>query len=292
MPGGSVKIGWEPPGSIEKLRVPCGNCFGCRMEYAEMWSIRCQHEARLWESNLFLTLTYDEDSLPWHRSLVPDDLTRFIKRLRRRTSGHIESPEGTFPVRYFACGEYGTLTQRPHFHLLLFNLQLPDTKPSSQRAECSEFLSDLWKFGHHSVSAFTPGRARYAAGYASKKVRGRMARELHYSVVHPGTGELHQRTPEFVRMSKEPGLGFWYFQKFRKDFERGYVVEPGGVKKRLPRYYLNRLLKSEDFAMAHEERRDAYINSVDPKEDSPERNAVKERVHRARVGAHSRERSF
>lgn len=290
--GGSVKIGYEPPGSTEKLRIPCGSCFGCRMEYAEQWSIRCRHEAACWDSNLFLTLTYDDDSLEWHRSLVVDHLQAFLKRLRKRFSGVGETEDGKRPVRYFAAGEYGSRTDRPHFHLLLFNLRIPDVSGFPDRNEESAELSELWKFGRHVVSGFSPGRARYVAGYAAKKVKGRMARQAAYGVYHPVTGEYFERKPEFCTMSRRPGLGHYWYERFRSDLERGYVVEAGGVKKRLPRFYKERLLSSDDFAMADEERRDAYISSIDAAEDTPERNAVKERVHKARIGAHGRERSF
>lgn len=263
------------------------------MEYAEMWAIRCQHEASTWSSNLFLTLTYAEDSLAWHRSLVADDLQRFLKRLRKGLDGEEVSPDGSGrrPIRYFACGEYGSKTSRPHFHLLLFNLRLPDWSPRSGRAE-ADSLSELWPDGMHSVSAFTAGRARYVAGYAAKKVRGRIARERAYGVYHPETGEYFERRPEFVLMSRRPGIGHFWYERFHGDLQRGYVVERGGVRKRLPRFYREKLLRSPDFAMADEERRDAYIRSVDPAEDSPERNLVRERVHKARIGAHGRERSF
>lgn len=257
-----------------------------------MWSIRCRHEAACWDSNLFLTLTYDDDSLAWHRSLCMEDLQAFLKRLRRRFVGASESPSGERPIRYFAAGEYGSRTDRPHFHLLLFNLRLPDVSGQSGRNEVSAELSKLWEYGSHVVSGFSAGRARYVAGYASKKVRGRMARQQAYGVYHPETGEYFERRPEFCVMSRRPGIGHYWYERFKDDLDRGYVVESGGIKKRLPRFYKERLLRSDDFAMADEERRDAFIASMDPAEDTPERNAVKERVHIARVGAHGRARSF
>lgn len=287
-PSGSVKIGFEPPGSVEKVRIPCGSCFGCRMEYAENWSVRCTHEAKLWDHNYFITLTYDDEHLPPFASLRPEDLQRFWKRLRKAVSGHREAPDGSGekPVRYFACGEYGSRTDRPHYHALLFNVAL------DMEQGHSEILERAWPHGSHLVSEFTPGRARYVAGYAAKKVKGRIASDLRYSVINETTGELVKRVPEFNRMSRKPGIGVWYFERYRQDFFRGFVTDPGGVKRRLPRYYRDRLLSDPDFEYADELRRGAWEVARDRAEDKPERMHVRETVHKARLGLRSKERGF
>ena len=80
------------------VSVPCGRCIGCRLERARQWSIRCIHEASLYEANCFVTLTYDDDNLPLDGSLRPRDMVLFLKRLRKRFGPGI---------RFFQCGEYG-----------------------------------------------------------------------------------------------------------------------------------------------------------------------------------------
>lgn len=214
--GGSVVIGHEPPGSVEKLRVPCGRCFGCRMEYAESWATRLQHEASCWDSNLFVTLTYEDKNLQWHKGLVLDDLQLFMKRLRKSHQGLVTAPDGRRPIRFFAAGEYGSRTDRPHWHLALFNCGL------RLRQEMSPDLEKLWPHGLHTVTPFTVGRASYIAGYATKKVHGRMARQERYSVVNPETGELVERRPEFVVMSRRPGIGAFFYHRHKGDLERGF----------------------------------------------------------------------
>lgn len=287
-PGGGVTIAWEPPGSLEKLRVPCGSCIGCRMEYASTWAIRMQHEASCWDSNLFVTLTYDDENLPWHRGLELSDLQKFLKRFRKAIPGDKGGPDGNNPIRFFAAGEYGSNTDRPHWHIALFNTRLPGGTNQDQAPD----LSRLWTLGMHSVSHFTPGRAGYIAGYAVKKVRGRVERQHRYGAVNPVTGEWVERRPEFCVMSRRPGIGAYWFSAFRRDLERGYLVEKGGVKKRLPRFYQNKLMASEHFAELAEERRFEWLENRKPGEDSEERRTAKETVHKARLSTYGSPRGL
>lgn len=291
--GGSVKIGYEPEGSTEKLSIPCGTCFGCRMEYAQLWSIRAQHEAKLYDRNLFVTLTYDDDHLPWHRGLELDHLQRFMKRLRKAFNGHLPLAErsGDAPIRYFAAGEYGGQTDRPHWHLLLFNLQLPDYDGRA-RAHSLESLSKLWPYGGHEVDQFTPGRAAYVAGYASKKVAGRIARRLKYEVMNPETGEVVERRPEFSTKSMRPGLGIWYFNRYRSDFKNGYIPLPGGQKLRLPRLYRQYLSEDAEWAYRDEDRRETYLMDADASERLPARLEARETVAKAKKSLFTMERGL
>lgn len=291
--GGGVKIGYEPKGSTSKLLIPCGTCYGCRMEYAQLWSIRCQHEAALYDRNLFVTLTYDDAHLKWHRSLEVRDVQLFLKRLRRRFDGHLSLPErsGAAPIRYFAAGEYGAETDRPHWHLLLFNLNLPDYDGRA-RAHGLDSLSDLWPHGGHEVDQFTPGRAAYVAGYASKKVAGRIARRLKYEVMHPETGEIFERRPEFSTKSLKPGLGMWYFHRYRRDFQHGYIPLRGGQKLRLPRLYRQYLEEDAEWSYRDEDRRETYLMDADASERLPDRLHARETVSKAKKSLFTRERGL
>ena len=98
------------------LEIPCGNCLGCRLEYSRQWATRCMFEAKQFEHNQFITLTYDDEHVTWtpgvNRSsgeiqlvttLMPDDLVKFMKDLRRYYKYHYNH-EG---IRFYACGEYG-----------------------------------------------------------------------------------------------------------------------------------------------------------------------------------------
>lgn len=118
--------------------IPCGKCIGCRLEYSREWANRGALEAQLYDQNWFVTITYDEDHVPlmdwiedcegftWTNdtegtTLVPDDLTRFIKNVRQI----MKRDYGQDGIRFMACGEYGSEKARPHYHIIFFNLNLP-----------------------------------------------------------------------------------------------------------------------------------------------------------------------
>ena len=44
------------------MMVPCGSCMSCRLEKSRQWGVRCMHEAKLYENNCFVTLTFDDES--------------------------------------------------------------------------------------------------------------------------------------------------------------------------------------------------------------------------------------
>ena len=113
MSDGSVKFVSRNKRGVEgTLELPCGQCIGCRLERSRQWAMRCLHEASLYDSNSFITLTYDDSNLPYGGSLNYEDFQKFMKRLRKRINSK---------VRFYMGGEYGSEgTMRPHFHACLF----------------------------------------------------------------------------------------------------------------------------------------------------------------------------
>lgn len=207
------------------VTVPCGKCIGCRLEHSRQWAIRCIHESMLHKDNCFLTLTYNNDYLPSNNSLNVTDIQKFFKRLRKRIE---------IPIRYFQCGEYGELFQRPHHHVILFGYDFPDRKfaklsKSGFPLYRSELLSDLWPFGFHDIGDVTFESAAYTARYILKKITGDIALE-HY----------HGRMPEYVTMSRRPGIASGWLEKYYNDvYPHDYVVIRDGIKCRPPKYYDN-----------------------------------------------------
>ena len=100
------------------FQIPCGQCIGCRLARSADAMVRCIHESKMWPVNTFVTLTYSEEFLPEDNGLCFRDLQLFWKRLRRYYDGR--------KIRYFACGEYGTLGHRPHYHAIIFNCDFAD----------------------------------------------------------------------------------------------------------------------------------------------------------------------
>lgn len=205
------------------LELPCGRCIGCRLERSRVWAMRCMHEAQLHPVNLFATFTYDDEHLPPNGSLRPEDFVLFLKRLRK-----------AYPheIRYFQCGEYGENLARPHHHALLFNLELPDKRlipgpPGAVPLFRSEQLDQLWRQGATTVGHVTFDAAAYVARYSLKKITGPSAAQ-HYA----------GRLPEYLTMSRRPGIGRYWLQRFKGDvYPDDQVVIRGGLKCKPPRYY-------------------------------------------------------
>lgn len=186
--------------------------------------MRCLHEAELHTDNCFVTLTYDPDHLRDH-SLHVDDLQRFWKRLRKEIHPH--------RLRYYACGEYGELNARPHYHALIFGYRFPDERYSHTRngfrLNISNTLDRIWGQGNCFIGEVSFDSAAYVSRYITKKLLGATEEELqaHYQ----------GREPEFVVMSRKPGIAAGWFDKYVGDvYPQDYTIV-NGQKCRPPRYY-------------------------------------------------------
>lgn len=209
-------------GNLIEMSVPCGQCIGCRLERSRQWAIRCIHEASLYDNNCFITLTYRTECLPSGGSLRPKDFTDFMKRFRKKYG------EG---IRYFQCGEYGEQFSRPHHHACIFNFDFPDKELLSfnrgNPIYTSVSLSQLWPFGFSSIGDVTFESAAYVARYIMKKVTGDVA-DLHYD----------GRQPEYVTMSRRPGIASDWFKKYSSDcYPKDYITIRDGLKCRPPKFY-------------------------------------------------------
>lgn len=230
----------ESDPDLPEFAIPCGQCIGCRLDRSVDSAVRAHHESQLWEHNCFITLTYDNEHLPLYNSLMPPDLTKFWKRLRKRRPGE--------RIRYMACGEYGTNYSRPHYHAILFNCEFPDQSPFSRTKTgfinyVSAELRDLWRFGFHTINNVSFETCAYVARYVTKKITGGDDR-LFYTYLDQDTGEYITRYKEFSRWSSKPGIGADYFRRYWRDFIRLDRCVVNGKKFPIPRYY-DKLLASE-----------------------------------------------
>lgn len=213
------------------LKIPCGQCAGCRLEKSRQWAMRCLHEKRLHNRNCFATLTYDNEHLPPGGTLVKRDLQLFMKRLRKAKHDGI---------RFYACGEYGDINKRPHYHVLLFNLDFDDkrqvgTNRRGDRYYDSNELRNLWSMGHVLLGDVTFDSAAYVARYVMKKITGDKA-DAHYTVMDQH-GELISRLPEFTVMSRRPGIGTGWFEKYGTETYNHDNCIVNGKPVRPPRFY-------------------------------------------------------
>lgn len=204
------------------LELPCGQCVACRLNRSRMWATRCMHEADMHEKNCFITLTYEK--VPENGSLDVTDFQSFIRRLRKKYHGK--------KIRYFHCGEYGDRLGRPHYHGLLFGFDFDDKvlfkETAGGRLYFSQSLRDLWGKGHCLVGDVSFESAAYVARYVLKKVTGADA-EPHYRGL----------APEYVTMSRRPGIGKSWLEKFGAEVYPSDEVIVRGVACKPPRYYDN-----------------------------------------------------
>lgn len=160
-------------------------------------------EAQLYSDNAFVTLTYRDASLPTLSSglptLSPPHLRNFLKRFRKSLEPN--------RIRFFAAGEYGDETWRPHYHLALFGyptcvrgrtLRQPSTKGRALWEKCCascELVGKTWGLGDVDLGILETSSAQYVCGYVTKKMTMRQ------------DTRLLGREPEFARMSNRPGIG-------------------------------------------------------------------------------------
>lgn len=247
-----------PNEGFSYVTIPCGKCIGCRLESSRQWANRCLLELEYHDSAYFVTLTYDDYHVPI--SYYPDpetgeaqpsltlckrDVQLFMKRLRDRFRDQ--------EIRFFMCGEYGPNTFRPHYHLILFGLSLPDLQYvgdirghryySSQLLErCwsrkgvmqnlfgEECVTPLAKIGNVTIEDVTWETCAYTARYITKKLTGPAAK--FYSDFNI--------EPPFVNMSRRPGIARQWYEDHpnMRDFEYINIkTAAGGKKFRPPKYY-------------------------------------------------------
>jgi len=230
------------------VKLPCGQCIGCRLEKARQWAIRCVHEASLWEKNCFITLTYNDDNLPANGSVSKREFQLFMKRLRKKYNTH--------KIRYYACGEYGEKYSRPHYHACLFGFDFDDKKVLYGGGEYivyrSAGLEDVWKYGFSSIGELTFESAGYVARYVMKKLIG------------PRENEYGEKEKEFALMSRRKGIGNEWINKYKRDVYPKDFLTIRGKKMKPPMYYDN-ILEGLDPEMYKEvkEKRAKYKDEDD-----------------------------
>lgn len=236
----------------EYYLLPCRNCEGCHIDSARVWSQRMMMEATYHKHNWFLTLTYDDEHIPIvcrfddddliddiGYTLVKKDLQNFWKRLRNEV--------GKF--RYYACGEYGRQSFRPHYHAIVFGLDLSkdnlelvsekDLNGVRTRLFKSELLTRIWARGNVMVGEVTEASCAYVARYCMDKITGFNKVDFE---------RIGLQVP-FVVMSRRPGIGRKYYEEHKENygaFNALYIPTPQGCTTAYPNNYFNRLFDVDD----------------------------------------------
>lgn len=180
--------------------------------------------------NWFVTLTYNDEHLPEDGSVRPRELQEFMKRLRYFAQEK---------VRFYGVGEYGDISGRAHYHVILFGLTDPAV------------VARAWTFGMVHVGTLTEESAGYTCGYVTK------------GATKPGDVRLKGRHPEFARMSRKPGIGHDASKEIARVVNTkggaNYVIREGdvpntvrwsGTKWPLGRYMLSKVREEAGYGRA------------------------------------------
>lgn len=220
--------------------VPCGKCIECLQARQNGWSLRLAEEMKYSSSAAFITYTYENVPLSGNGlpTLDKRDYQLFMKRLRKMI--------GKQGIKYYTCGEYGSKTQRPHYHSICFNLP-------GNILDDSDVLNRTWGNGHVHIGAVTPASIAYVTKYCIKGT---------WSPMDPDheTGILDDRQPEFSLMSKNLGIGFLtpQMEKYLRAKGITYATLDGGIKTALPRYYKEKIYDRQERAMLAQENIQVY----------------------------------
>lgn len=214
-------------------QFPCGKCPNCSARRVSGWSFRLMQQNKIANTALFLTLTYSTDKVPLtprgymtlnkteyettitstgkvRKKQISSHLQQFFKLLRKKQYGN-----GKSDIKYYACGEYGSKYNRPHYHVILFNARI-------------DLIQDCWEHGYiHYGMDVDEAAVGYTLKYMSK----------------PSRIPMHvndDRVKEYALMSK--GLGANYLtqaiiQYHNQSYEFMNCVLPDGKKIAMPRYY-------------------------------------------------------
>lgn len=209
------------------LAVPCGKCPDCKSRRINQWVFRLQQEDAISVSSYFVTLTFNTDHVPiskngymttkktirkknkkgeWKTYPHKKSISGFIKRLRKH--------DKNTKIRYYGVSEYGTKNNRPHHHIIIFNIK--DVKS----------IYNSWSFGNIDIGSVSGASIAYTAKYLDKPPKDSIPKHAR-----------DDRVPEYQVQSR--GLGKNYLKtgkEYHKVLDRMYVTQ-GKNKVALPRYY-------------------------------------------------------
>lgn len=207
----------NPEARLAVTPFPCGQCLHCRINISKIWSHRIKLERDLWPDSFFVTLTYNDDFLPiisGANTLRTDHYMNFLKKLRKKIHPR--------KIRTFGVGEYGKLTNRPHYHLIIFNTKLGDEHHIKNAWE-----KDGEEMGFIDVDNCSDGHANYIAGYIVDKL------------IERGKIDVRVQKP-FMRVSKgrsksicakmQGGIGYGYAKYIGYKIKSMPWVQPGDIK--------------------------------------------------------------
>lgn len=233
---------------LGKRYVPCGHCEDCLRRRRNQWFFRIKQEAKSHLLNLFVTLTYSDENLCYDEKGNPcvfiEEIQLFLKRLRKKIEPN--------RIRYFGISEYGPQTNRPHYHIILFNWPY--------EYDSYSLLIDAWGCADNiTISALCDEQIMYLSRYHTDKgfTPDGYAPTFTFMSRNPGIGHCYATDPDNIAYhladpqraiaapledNRTTSLGRYLRNKiYGKDFEcprpDGYTDEPTPRDERYKRYY-------------------------------------------------------
>lgn len=259
-------------------KIGCGQCIECRLAKSREWALRIMLESQAYKHNYFVTLTYNDDYLPLVDEFDPSTgefrpdvptlekkaLSAFVKRLRSQCVYKF----GHDGIKFFGCGEYGELHQRSHYHICLMNM--PDltedlvffSRENNITLYRSPFIESCWvdkefrlPIGFVTVGDLTWDSAAYTARYIMKKQLGKTStKNIIRSNEAQGLTGSSFREPEFILMSRRPGIAYDYFKSHSEElYDHDSIVAKFGdrVYEVKPPVYFDRLYDNVYSSLDH-----------------------------------------
>lgn len=252
------------------IQVPCGKCPTCRARRASGWSFRLMQEDRIAEIAIFITLTYDNEHIRTtprnFKTIRKRCLQLYFKRVRKYTN------KGT-RVKYYACGEYGSKTNRPHYHAIVFNADY-------------DALEQAWICNSNEYGCGNNGCGKPIGQIHFGTVTGASVGYTLKYMQKTGKIPMHKnddRTPEFALMSK--GIGESYLTNNMKRWhllqlkERMYVNLEDGKKASMPRYYKQKIYTSLERSMIGEHMQKISDEKFKKLEENPNLYTERAKAH-------------
>lgn len=227
------------------MQVPCGHCIGCLRKKQNDWSIRISEQLKQSPLNCFVTLTYRDDTVPYgidsdsgqiRKSLRKDDYQKFLKVLRSNLNR-----KGVASPSFFVCGEYGSRTFRPHYHIVV----------CGANTSLIESALDYWRDRHGFVLSKDIGISQkdrqcvgmYVGKYCSKGVFIEQSPLMVDFIEKPfceashflGRKYIVDRIEYFSLLSEKKS--YPSFDSFVDDFQSNFVYRNGDFSYSMPRYY-------------------------------------------------------
>lgn len=228
---------------VRSQAYACGQCPLCLRTRTNEWVLRATHELETWKHKAqFLTLTYRPKELPRSGktkpmnaydkcgNLRPEDMTKFIKRLRKKVKQ---------PIKYIYCGEYGDKKWRPHYHIVIYGFRLKsgNSKKNVFDGKGQKWWDELWTHGHVDVDdkPIHKHAIHYVLGYTRKKITNKYGGKKIY--------ERNGRIPPYQRQSQ--GIGKDWALKNIDTWIQTLKTAKDNYQANIPRYYIKLVYKME-----------------------------------------------